>query len=96
MASTKHLNSLTGLWPRNQTLLIEILFVVIVAFWGISFVLSKAALEVIGPFTYNTLRMSLGTIILAMLVGRNWSSINRTYVWPSILTGIPRTAGFRP
>ena len=74
-------------WRKHQTGSIELMFVLVVAFWGISFVLSKNALDVIGPFAYNTLRMSLATVILVLLVGRNWTSVNRAYVWPSILTG---------
>jgi drug/metabolite transporter (DMT)-like permease len=75
-------------WRKHQTGLIELMFVLVVAFWGISFVLSKNALNIIGPFAYNTLRMSLGTIVLALLVGRNWPAVNRTYVLPSVITGL--------
>jgi drug/metabolite transporter (DMT)-like permease/RimJ/RimL family protein N-acetyltransferase len=77
----------TSDWHKHQTGLIELAFVVVVAFWGISFVLTKNALQIIGPFAYNTLRMFLATITLVLLVGRNWPRINRTYIWPSILTG---------
>ncbi len=74
-------------WHNNQALLSEIVFVFVVAIWGISFIFSKSALEIIGPFAYNTLRMTLGAVTLAALVGRDWTKVDRTYLWPTLLTG---------
>jgi drug/metabolite transporter (DMT)-like permease len=87
MNRSTYLKTKPNFWHNHQTGLIELMFVLVVVVWGISFVFTKNALEVIGPFAYNTLRMSLGTIVLAVLVGRNWTNINRSYVWPSIITG---------
>lgn len=75
-------------WDKYQTLVAEITFVVIVFFWGITFVFSKGALQVVGPFTYNTLRMTMGAVTLAVLVGRDWRQINRSYIWPALVTGV--------
>lgn len=88
MESSKLQTTQASYWHKHQTGLIELMFVLVVAFWGISFVFSKNALNIVGPFTYNTLRMSLGTVILALMVGRNWTSINRSYAWPSLVTGL--------
>jgi drug/metabolite transporter (DMT)-like permease len=83
---SKTVNSQARFW-HNQALLAEIVFVVVVSIWGITFVFSKNALQVIGPFAYNTLRMSLGAVTLAILVNRDWRKVGGRYVWPSIVTG---------
>jgi drug/metabolite transporter (DMT)-like permease len=87
MQYSKPLPTRVSFWHSNQALLSEIVFVFVVAIWGISFIFSKSALEVIGPFAYNTLRMTLGAVTLAVLVGRDWTQINRTYLRPTLLTG---------
>jgi drug/metabolite transporter (DMT)-like permease len=74
-------------WHKNQTSIAEIAFVVVVFFWGITFVFSKAALEVVGPFAYNTMRMMLGTVSLALITGRAWRFVSRDYIWPALVTG---------
>jgi drug/metabolite transporter (DMT)-like permease len=88
VAYSKTLPPEANFWRNNQALLSEVAFLAIVAIWGISFVFTKNALEVIGPFAYNTLRMALGTIILALLAGRrDWQTVNRYYFWPALITG---------
>jgi drug/metabolite transporter (DMT)-like permease len=87
MEYSNPLTTPTNFWRRHQTLIGEINFVIVVAIWGITFVFSKNALQVVGPFAYNTMRMMLGVITLALLVGRNWSKVNRHFVWPSLVTG---------
>ena len=84
---SKTLTSPTNFWRTHQTLLAEIAFFIVVFFWGITFVFSKGALQVVGPFAYNTLRMTLGTLTLALLVGHDWRLVNRAYIWPSLVTG---------
>ncbi len=79
--------SLLQNWVRYQMLFSEIVFFVIVAIWGITFVVSKDALQVVGPLTYNTSRMVLGGITLAILAGSHWKQVNRSYIWPAIVTG---------
>ncbi len=71
----------------SESLLSEIVFFIIVFFWGISFVFSKDALQVVGPFTYNTLRMLMGSATLAVMAGRQWRFFNMSYVWPATITG---------
>jgi len=78
---------LANFWRNHKTFIAETTFVVVVFFWGITFVFSKAALDVVGPFAYNTMRMTLATLTLALLVGRDWRHVNRTYFWPAVITG---------
>ena len=87
MQYSKTLPARVSFWHNNQALLSEIVFVFVVAIWGISFIFSKSALEIIGPFAYNTLRMTLGAVTLTALVGRDWTKVDRTYLWPTLLTG---------
>ena len=87
MEFSNTLSSRPNFWQNNQTLLSELVFVLVVAVWGISFIFTKSALEVVGPFAYNTLRMTLGGVTLAVLVGRDWSKVGRSYVWPTLVTG---------
>jgi drug/metabolite transporter (DMT)-like permease len=87
MQYSKPLPLPANFWHHNQALLSEIVFVGIVAIWGITFVFTKNALTVIGPFAYNTIRMALGAATLALLVGPQWRKVDRAYVWPAIVTG---------
>jgi len=88
MQYSKALPARTSFWQNNEALLSEIVFVVVVAVWGISFIFTKSALEVIGPFAYNTLRMTLGAVTLAVLVGRDWRKVDRSYLRPVLVTGL--------
>jgi drug/metabolite transporter (DMT)-like permease len=84
----KTFDSQANFWRHRQALLGEMAFVIVVAIWGITFVFSKNARQVVGPFAYNTIRMTLGAITLALLVGREWRKVDRHYVWPSLVTGL--------
>ena len=66
----------------------EIAFVALVAGWGLTFVLSKNALAAIGPFTYNTLRMTLAALTLAVLTGRGWRAMKRAEAGAVLVTGL--------
>lgn len=77
-----------GIWRTNPALLSEIIFIVVVAIWGITFVFTKNALEVIGPFAYNTIRMALGAATLALVAGRDWQRVHTGYFWPALVTGL--------
>lgn len=88
MEYSKPLSPWAGFWRKNEALLSEITFVGVVAIWGLTFVFSKNALDVVGPFAYNTIRMFLGGLTLALLTGRDWGKLNRAYLWPSLITGL--------
>lgn len=87
MEYPKALTPQTNSWRSYQAFFSEIIFVFVVMIWGITFVFSKDALQVIGPFAYNAIRMLMGTVTLALLVGRDWQFVNRAYWWPSLVTG---------
>ena len=87
MAYPKTFPHHANLWSNNQAALSELIFVIVVAVWGITFVFTKNALEVIGPFAYNTVRMTLGAITLTALAGHNRQGVDKRYVWPSLVTG---------
>lgn len=87
MEYSKALTRQTNFWRDYQAFFSEIIFVLVVMVWGITFIFTKDALQVIGPFAYNTIRMMAGAVTLALLVGRNWQLVNRSYWWPSLITG---------
>ncbi len=87
MEYPKTLSAQANFWRDYQALFSEIFFIVVVMIWGITFIFTKDALQVIGPFAYNTIRMMLGAVTLALLIGRDWQLVNRTYWWPSLVTG---------
>lgn len=78
----------THFWRKNQASFSEITFVLVVMVWGVTFIFSRDALQVIGPFAYNTIRMVMGAVTLVVLAGRDWQGVNRSYLWPSLLTGL--------
>lgn len=87
MEYPKTLTHQPNFWRDYQAFFSEIIFVVVVMVWGITFIFTKDALHVIGPFAYNTIRMLMGAVTLALLVGRDWQLVNRSYWWPSFVTG---------
>lgn len=94
MENSKALPRPSGGWRVNESLLSELVFFVVVFLWGISFVFSKDALQVVGPFTYNTLRMLLGAATLAILAGPRWRTLNGTYWLPGLITGAVLCASY--
>ncbi|MCB0035382.1 MAG: DMT family transporter [Anaerolineales bacterium] len=72
---------------RNTLFAAEATFVILVIIWGITFVVSRNALQVIGPFGYNTLRMGVGAVTLALLTGSRWRQLERSYIAPTMVTG---------
>jgi drug/metabolite transporter (DMT)-like permease len=88
MESTKSLTTPADFWREYQAPLSEVIFIMVVMFWGVTFVFTRDALEIIGPFAYNTIRMLLGALPLALLAGRAWRKVNRAYLWPAFLTGL--------
>ncbi len=74
-------------WGMDEAYVAEFGFLVAVAVWGATYVVSKNTLEVVGPFTFNTLRMIIGAVTLALMAGRVWRQVNRSYLWPSLVTG---------
>ncbi len=80
--------------PLENRAMAEIAFVVLVMAWGLTFVLSKNALAAIGPFTYNTLRMTLAALTLAVLTGRGWRAVKRADAGAVLVTGVVLFAAY--
>jgi drug/metabolite transporter (DMT)-like permease len=74
-------------WHGYEGVASEIIFIGIVFIWGITFVLTRDAVQVIGPFAYNTSRMMLGGLTMAILAGSQWKMVNRIYLWPAFVVG---------
>lgn len=74
-------------WRTYEARLSEIVFLGVVLIWGVTFVFTRDALQVVGPFAYNSLRITLGAMTLAVLAGGQWSKVNRTYAWPVLFVG---------
>jgi drug/metabolite transporter (DMT)-like permease len=74
-------------WQGFEGVASEIIFIGIVFIWGITFVLTRDALQVIGPFAYNTTRMMIGGLTMAILAGSQWKTVNRAYLWPVLVVG---------
>ncbi len=75
-------------WGKHEIKLGEFVFFIVVAIWGFTYVFTKDALVVIGPFAYNTLRMALGVVTLAVLTGPAWKKLNWNYVVPVLVSGL--------
>jgi len=75
-------------WTKHEVKLGEFIFLLAVAAWGLTYVFTKDALAVIGPFAYNTLRMGLGVITLVVLSGAAWRKLSRAYIVPSVVSGL--------
>ncbi|HEX6386237.1 MAG TPA: DMT family transporter [Anaerolineae bacterium] len=81
-------------WQRYEATAGEITFLGVVAIWGVTFVFTRDALQVIGPFAYNTLRMTLGGATLAVLAGSQWRLVQRSYAGPVLVTGLVLFASY--
>jgi drug/metabolite transporter (DMT)-like permease len=72
----------------SERRLAELAFIFTVFIWGGTFVLTKKALDDIGPFAYNSIRTWVGAIILIVMTGKSWRSFNISYLWPSLVCGL--------
>ncbi|MFA1821712.1 DMT family transporter [Virgibacillus oceani] len=61
------LNALSGVLQRNKFLM-WLLIILITLIWGYAWVLMKAALDYMGPFTFSAFRFSIGAITLLLVV----------------------------
>ena len=85
---------LTPLQPIRDHVIAEVIFVGVVAIWGLTFVLSKNALAAVGPFAYNTLRMTLGALTLAALTGHGWRAVKRSDAEAVLVSGLVLFAAY--
>ncbi|MDA0244896.1 MAG: DMT family transporter [Chloroflexi bacterium] len=81
-------------WHGREKRLAEIAFILIVGVWGVSFVFTKNALTEIGPFAYNSLRMGIGAVCLAVMAGRQWRQVKWWWGVPVVLLGAILLGGY--
>jgi len=62
--------------------------------WGFTFLLSKAALNQVGPLTYNTLRLTLGALSLCLLFGGRIRRAPRAHILTGLAIGSLLFASF--
>lgn len=55
--------------------------------WGTSFVVMKNALDALPAFYLVAFRFTLGSLILAVVVGKGWRSFTPDYLWRGALSG---------
>ncbi len=89
----KRMRSLT-IRGFKQPAVAEATFIAVVMVWGLTFVLSKNALAAVGPFAYNTLRLTLGALILTILTGRGWRRVRWRYIGPVLIGGLVLFAAY--
>jgi len=53
---------------KTTTLKSDFLLLITATIWGFAFVAQRAGMEFVGPFTFNTIRFALGTLVLGFLV----------------------------
>ncbi|MCP8967795.1 DMT family transporter [Ectobacillus ponti] len=71
-----------GLLPMPERLHASLYALISITFWGISFVSTKALLDVMSPFTVLVMRFGIGSLFLCLLIPvlRGSLSIRLTYV----------------
>ena len=79
---------------RKKMFLADISLVLVALFWGSNFVLTKAALDLIPPFTYLGLRFIIAAVLLALACWRKIIKATRQDLFAGSLVGFFLCAGF--
>ena len=73
----------------------DLLLLITAAIWGFAFVAQRMGMDSMGPFTFNTIRFSLGALVLLPLSLRqskkdkqNLKASFKTHTWAILITGI--------
>jgi drug/metabolite transporter (DMT)-like permease len=72
----------------SRSLRAHLILFFVVAVWGSTFVLVKAALQDVTPLLFNTLRMAIAFLCLAVLYRKEWSKITRSGWKSGLLVGL--------
>ena len=64
----------------NRVIKSDLILLLTAAIWGFAFVAQRAGMEHIGPFTYNTLRFALGSLVLLPFVFTKFRIIETGHV----------------
>ncbi len=80
---------------KTTTLTSDALLLVTATIWGFAFVAQRAGMELVGPFTFNAMRFSLGALVLTpfLWIWRNRPApsgktvTSRAFLWGSLAAG---------
>lgn len=72
-----------------------LLMLAVVAVWGSTFVVVKAALQDASPATFNTIRMTLAFAVLAVGYHRHWRAIGRRQIAAGAVVGLCLALGYQ-
>ncbi|HEY2472856.1 MAG TPA: DMT family transporter [Terracidiphilus sp.] len=72
-----------------------ILMTIVVAIWGSTFVVVKGALADSTPAAFNLIRMTLATVLLAIVYHRSFGGLRRTYIAAGAIVGLCLAAGYQ-
>ena len=78
----------------SRNALAHLLMLAVVALWGATFVQVKDALRDISPQLFNTLRMLVAFVCLAVVYRKQWKQMSRAAVGFGLLAGICMTFGY--
>ncbi|NLY39933.1 MAG: DMT family transporter [Firmicutes bacterium] len=79
---------------RKKMILADVALVLAALFWGANFVVAKAALDLIPPFTYLGLRFIIAAVLLAAACWRKMLKATRQDLLAGLLAGFFLWAGF--
>lgn len=80
--------------PRKGHLKYDIILILTTIIWGGSFLVTKNALHLIGPFTYLGLSHGVATLFLLVTFRKHWLRITRKELIGGLLVGIVFFAGY--
>lgn len=66
----------------------NLLLLLVVFFWGLSYLFTKSGLETMSPFTFLALRFSIGFAIAALLFIKSLSKINKETIFAGSVLGL--------
>lgn len=72
-----------------------LLMLAVVGIWGCTFVLVKDALTDATPLAFNTVRMTLAFLVLAVAYRRHWSEVDRHQLIAGAIVGFFLAAGYQ-
>src|SRR5690625_1988393 len=89
---TSRLNTLLEALQKNKALM-WLLILGITLIWGYAWVLMKASLDYMGPFTFSAFRFSIGALTLLLVVWLLKTGLPpKTYITHIIIIGLLQTS----
>ena len=80
---------------RSRSLRAHILLIAVVAIWGSTFVVVKAALADVSPLLFNLLRMTLAFVCLALFYRGHFGRMNRRSLVAGAVVGFCLAMGYQ-